>query len=123
MPADDQGGIIAGEITGRPPQNEEDTLGVCLRLVQVLNALGSDWNAPEKPCGRERGVDCVAEWKGDSKRTFEIQVVRADPNPETWRALATQGRLRLIEPAGELASKLRTATNAGFCSASRSRPR
>jgi hypothetical protein len=75
----------ASQTVSRPPShNEDDMLEACRILISALRACGEDWMEPEEGQG---AADCVACHRV-SRRTLEIQVVRADVSPEAWRSFS-----------------------------------
>lgn len=95
------------ELRGRAPHGEDGSLHVATLLVQRLNLDGGEWDAPEevgRAGGRhERGIDCIAR---SGSRTLQIQVTKADGNPDLWKDLGARGAAEREFTAVELAQTL-----------------
>lgn len=73
--ATDQGALII-TMSGRPQQNEEGVHSVCVRLAEAISQrTGQLWLAdPDRPAGREQGVDRYLRSGGDG--LWGVQVTR-----------------------------------------------
>lgn len=84
---------------GKPPQGEEDTLGVCRLLVRNMNRERQQWNTPELGV---KDVDCIAtnavDLHGDP---LCIQVVKAIESRDLWKAMALSGQFTISDTATE----------------------
>lgn len=81
----DQGNITQ-TVTGPSPQNEEDALEICARLVRVLNSLGDTWSAPVEG---EQDIDTYSI--NASGKSIKMQVVRASNDGRMWREINETG--------------------------------
>ncbi len=101
MDGDDE---ISLEITGRPPQNEEDTARVCELLATVKSSDGVRFRAVEQS---DRDVD--GELHSDTDEVQEIQVVRAWSESDLWRTLSIESHAQRSLTISEAIELLRVA--------------
>ena len=96
---------VTQRLQGRPIQGERDTIGICRKLIEAMNALGGQWMEPKEG---DRDEDCVSDARNGSMH-LRIQVVRAVVDSAYWRTLALNEELSeeiLLEAA---AGRLREA--------------
>lgn len=100
-------GQIESQLRGKPAQGETATLAVCRALRDTLRVRGATWHVPVD-AGEHDDCDCVMESLSDLP-ALRIQVVRADADQETWRALARDGRHQMTFGATDAARVLQQA--------------
>jgi len=88
--ADDHGnGTLSYSLSGDSPQGEEDTLNVCSRLIQALNAQGRDvWQLSTTEGYADDGSAIDSR---TPSRSLSIQVVRAVVDSTLWQELSQSG--------------------------------
>lgn len=93
------------QMSGRPPQAEEGTKEVCIRLARALTCrTGHIWKAEEDaPSGPERGIDWFLR-DADGVR-LPVQVTRVGRR-ERWAAIASRGSVRGTATAAEAAADI-----------------
>jgi hypothetical protein len=102
-------GRVEFELAGRSPQNEEDALEACARLVRWLNVHGADWGDPVPSIERVDDVDAWSTDRTDPAKKLQMQVVRASTVTERWATLARRGAVDVATDVEALAGELMAA--------------
>jgi hypothetical protein len=69
---------------------EEGSDGPAAALIFHLNKCGATWSTPERPAGRERGIDFISR---SAAGTLAIQVTRVPRDPNRWARVRREGRV------------------------------
>lgn len=101
----DQGQITL-TATGPSPQNEEDALEICARLVRASNSTGAAWCVPVE------GIQDIDGYATNAAGAMlEMQVVRASNNGKMWQEINRAGSATVAydvaAAAGELIGAIR----------------
>lgn len=102
-------GRVEFELAGRSPTNEEGAREACTRLVDVLNAQGSNWSNPVPVVDAASDVDAYSTDRSDLTRLLLMQVVRASSDKKLWSELQRRGSVERKSDAEGLAGELRAA--------------
>lgn len=101
-------GGVSFSLSGRPPQNEEDSVRACGVLIRAMNQQGGSWSDPV--VGTAVDVDGESHDRSNPARRLKMQVVRADIDEKTWRDLAQRGRIDVSDTTvDELAARIGAA--------------
>jgi hypothetical protein len=98
-----QSGDFRFGMTGRPPQNEQDTRDIAITLAEVLSRSdGKSWEADPKSPEREDGTDWFLRSAGDE---LPIQVTRVAPQ-KRWDTLGANREVDGNASASDAAAEM-----------------